>query len=67
MKLVLAAIGAAAFIIIASYALRNYASRIPIMNLLMYVNAVLPMLAAVLIMTFPRPLPAASDRPAVPG
>jgi lipopolysaccharide export system permease protein len=67
LKLVLASIGAAAFIIISSYTLRNYAPKIPIMNLVMYLNALLPMAAAVLIMTFPRPLPAASERPTAPS
>jgi lipopolysaccharide export system permease protein len=66
LKLVLAAIGAAAFIIIASYTLRNYAPKLPIMNLVMYLNALLPMIGALFIMAFPRALPAAAARPTAP-
>ena len=67
LKLVLAAIGAAGFIIIASYALRNYAPKMPIMNLVMYLNALVPLGIAVLVLIFPRPLASASERPALPA
>ena len=67
LKLVLAAIGAAGFIIIASYALRNYAPKMPIMNLVMYLNALVPLGIAVLVLIFPRALASASERPALPA
>jgi lipopolysaccharide export system permease protein len=67
LKLVLASIVAAGFIIILSYALRNYAPKMPIMNVLMYLNALLPLAAALLVLAFPRPLAAASERPALPA
>ena len=67
LKLVLAAIGAAGFIIIASYALRNYAPKMPIMNLVMYLNALVPLGIAMLVLIFPRALASASERPALPA
>jgi lipopolysaccharide export system permease protein len=67
LKLVLASIVIAGLIIISSYALRNYAPKMPIMNLVMYLNALLPMAAALLILMFPRPLAGASERPALPA
>ncbi len=67
LKLVLASIVAAGFVIIASYALRNYAPKLPIMNAVMYLNALLPLAAALLILMFPRPLASASQRPALPA
>jgi len=62
MKLVLASIGAAGFIIIASYALRNYAPKQPWLNIVIYLNPLLPMLAALFVLMFPRRL-ARSTRP----
>jgi lipopolysaccharide export system permease protein len=67
LKLVLASIVIAGLIIISSYALRNYAPKMPIMNLVMYLNALLPMAAALLILMFPRPLAGASERAALPA
>ena len=64
LKLVLAAICVAGLTIIASHAFRNYAPKMPIMNVVMYLNALIPMAAALWIMAFPRPLSAAADRPA---
>ena len=67
LKLVLAAIVAAGFIIITSYALRNYAPKMPIMNLVMYLNALLPLAVALFFLAFPRPLPGATSRRAAPA
>jgi len=67
LKLVLAAIITASGIIIASYALRNYAPKMPIMNVVMYLNVLLPMFAALFFLIFPRPLAAAAARPAAPA
>ncbi|MEM9684428.1 MAG: LptF/LptG family permease [Pseudomonadota bacterium] len=54
LKHVLMAIAAAGFMIIASYMLRNYASKHPWLNIVMYVNAILPIAAALLVLAFPR-------------
>jgi lipopolysaccharide export system permease protein len=67
LKLVLASIIIAGFIIISSYALQNYAPKMPIMNLVMYLNALLPLVAALLVLIFPRPLAGPSKRPALPA
>jgi hypothetical protein len=60
LKLVLASIVAAGFIIIASYALRNYAPKQPWLNVVMYLNPLLPLFASMFILVFPRKLPRAS-------
>jgi len=67
LKLVVAAIITASGVIIASYALRNYAPKLPIMNAVMYLNVLLPMFAALFFLIFPRPLSAAAARPAAPA
>jgi lipopolysaccharide export system permease protein len=66
LKLVLASIVSAGFIIIASYALLNAAPKQPWLNVVMYLNPLLPMFLALLVLAFPRPLSSrASPRPAV--
>lgn len=67
LKLVLAAIVAAGYIIIASYALKNYAPKMPILNLVMYLNILVPLAVSVLVLMFPRPLASASERPSLPA
>jgi lipopolysaccharide export system permease protein len=57
LKLVLASIVAAGFIIIASHALRNYAPKQPWLNVVMYLNPLLPMVASITLLVFPRKLP----------
>jgi hypothetical protein len=39
----------------------------PIMNAVMYLNVLLPMFAALFFLIFPRPLSAATTRPAAPA
>ncbi len=56
LKLVLASIVIAGAMIIGSYALQNAAPRDPWLNLVMYLNPILPLVAALLILRFPRPL-----------
>lgn len=56
LKLVLAAVATAGAMIISSYALQNYAPKQPWLNVIMYANPILPMLAALFVLAFPRPL-----------
>ncbi len=56
LKLVLLAIIIAGALIIGSHVLRNYAPKFPLLNLAMYANVVLPMIASLLVLWFPRPL-----------
>lgn len=62
LKLVLASIVAAGFIIIGSYALRNYAPKQPWLNVVMYLNPLLPLFASLFILIFPRKLPRVATR-----
>jgi len=56
LKLVLLAIIVAGALIIGSHVLRNYAPKFPLLNLAMYANVVLPMIASLFVLWFPRPL-----------
>lgn len=62
LKLVLIAIVIAGALIIGSHVLRNYAPKFPILNLAMYANVILPMIASLFVLWFPRPL----SRPSAP-
>jgi lipopolysaccharide export system permease protein len=56
LKLVLLAIMIAGALIIGSHVLRNYAPKFPLLNFAMYANVVVPLIASLLVLWFPRPL-----------
>lgn len=57
LKLVLMSIVVAGFVIIASYALRNYAPKQPWLNVVMYLNPLIPLFVSLFLLIFPRKLP----------
>lgn len=63
LKLIIAAVIVGGAIIIASYALRNYAVKIPALSSLMYINAILPLVISLIFLIFPRPLKHSREGP----
>ena len=56
LKQIVVAVVAGGAVIIFSYVLRNYAPKMPALNAVMYVNALLPLILSLYFLIFPRPL-----------